>query len=196
MELETISNTKPERSGATGGSGAAGWDAPNFCDGKPAERFRKPQVKACGPGGQPAGVGRCNGHAIAAPDSLIHDGQYREWDVLVYAGGRHVPAAGSTVYTNDISREAVISAIESCRTRGTFALACEAWKTGPHAPVVAEAEMYRGGGRPGFAKAFRLGSIKSVLGAQHDDRVAEIRRMEEWLAAADAGAKARREADN
>ena len=38
MELEMIPNTMSEQSGTTGGSGTAGRDAPNFCEGKPVEQ--------------------------------------------------------------------------------------------------------------------------------------------------------------
>ena len=40
MESETLPDTTPERSGTTGGSGTAGRDAPNFCEGGLKEQFR------------------------------------------------------------------------------------------------------------------------------------------------------------
>ena len=45
MESETLPDTTPERSGATGGSGTAGRDAPNFCEGGTAEQTQKSRVE-------------------------------------------------------------------------------------------------------------------------------------------------------
>ena len=50
MENRTIPDTTPEQSGTTGGSGAAGRDAPNFCEGRSAEQPRKYRLTVAGAG--------------------------------------------------------------------------------------------------------------------------------------------------